>query len=170
MAKPSRWRRWAMQGLLAFGVYLALTFWRGRDALPTDGSTLAPVFTLPRAVGGQASLSELAGKTVLLHFWATWCSVCRVEISTLNALYATLGPDQVLLTVVADDDAGAVRAFMREHGLRYPVLLGTREVLAAYGVSAFPTNYVIDTSGRVSSHTVGISSELGLRARLGCAR
>jgi peroxiredoxin len=96
--------------------------------------------------------------------------VCRVENSTLNALYAALGPDQVLLTVVADDDAGALRAFKREHGHRYPVLLGTREVLAAYGVSAFPTNYVIDTSGRVSSHTVGISSELGLRARLGCAR
>ncbi|HEX9622106.1 MAG TPA: TlpA disulfide reductase family protein [Polyangiaceae bacterium] len=168
--RRSRWVRWLGNAALVAAVYLALAYFRGRSGLPTDGDTPAPAFTLRTLDGQERSLADLAGKTVLLHFWAPWCGICRAEVSTLNAVKADLAPDQALLTVAAADDVASVREFMRERELAYPVVMATPEVLAAYGVSAFPTNYVIDARGRIRSHTVGMTTRWGLKARLGCSR
>lgn len=168
--RRSRWLRWLAELAFAVGLYLALSSWQSRGALSDDGDTLAPPFALRTLDGRVTRLADFAGRGVLLHFWAPWCGVCRAEISMLSDLYAELPSDQALLTVVAADDEASVREFVRERRLNYPVLLGTPEVLAAYGISAFPTNYVIDSRGRIRSHTVGMSTGLGLKARLGCAR
>ena len=73
--------------------------------------------------------------------------------------------------MVADsEDPARIRSFVKEHDIRYPVLLGNDAVLAAYHVSAFPTNYVISPNGRVSDTTVGLSTGFGLSTRMGCAK
>jgi peroxiredoxin len=168
-AKPPRrrWRRIALEALLLLGVYFAVTAWRERDALPTDGQ--APAFALTALDGSTVRLTDFAGKTVLLHFWATWCGVCKAELPMMRAIHEHLGTDEVLLAIVASDDRDEVARFATEHELRYPILFADRRLLAAYGVSAFPTNYVVTGDGRVASSTVGLSSRLGLWWRMSCA-
>lgn len=163
-----RWRRWLLEALVVFALYGAITSWRERGSLPTDGATLAPPFELRSLSGSTVQLEAFRGKTVLLHFWAPWCQVCRVEMPMVRALHETLEPDQVLLTLVPADDEEQTRQLVEQEQLDYPVLLAPGAVLRSYGVSAFPTNYVIDADGKVQSHTVGLSTRLGLRTRMGC--
>ncbi len=168
--RRSRLRRWAIDIALFVGLYLAITTWRERDLL-SNGHTAAPDFKLTNLQGQTVSLESLKGKSVLVHFWATWCGVCRQEFGALNAVDRGLDKDQALVTIVADSgQPDQVRRFVAEHHIRFPVLLGTPAVLRAYHVTVFPTTYFIGPDGRVHGHTIGLSTHWGLSARLGCAR
>lgn len=165
-------RRWLLVSLeIAGALLLALVFsaWQARKLLPDDGRQ-APDFHLVDLNGRQLTLADFRGKTTLVHFWATWCGVCRQEFAALNAVQKGLARDQALLTVVADgDDLTRLRRFVREENLSYPVLLGTREVLERYRVQAFPTNYYLDKAGRLRDATLGLSTRFSMQARLNYA-
>jgi peroxiredoxin len=162
-----RVRRWVLEIAVVLGVYLAVSAWRERDMPET--SDPAPPFTLTSLDGRHVSLADLAGKTVLLHFWATWCGVCKLEIPTLDSIHDGLDEDEVLLAVVASNDAAEVRRFASEHALEYPILMASGDILSAYGISAFPTNFIIDPEGRIQHKSVGMSTRLGLGTRMSCA-
>lgn len=166
--KRSRLRRWALEiGVLAI-VYFAITGFQGAGLLET-GSVIPPL-ELQTLEGDVVSLQQLRGKSVILHFWATWCGACRREFSMLNSTQADLPKDTVLLTVVADGSNPALGAFKAEHQLTYPILKADDETVSRFQVSAFPTTYFIDPSGLISSRSVGLMTRWGLRARAGCAR
>jgi len=166
-ALPS-WAQWLVQLGLAAGIFLGVSAYQTRDHVARQP---APDFTLVDLDGHRVSLSAHRHKKVLLHFWATWCGVCRAELPSLRSLQRSLAPDEVLLTIVEDsDDAEAVRSFVREHGLTYPVLLGTEGVRRAYRVRSFPTNYYVNGDGSVRTSTVGLSTRLGMALNLGLTR
>jgi len=155
--------------LVVVAVYLAISSWQERRLVRT--SERAPSFTLESLDGRSVSLESLRGKRVLVHFWATWCGVCRREFDALNAVNRRLEPDEALLTVVADaDDRNRIRSFVTEHGIEYPVLLGTDAVIRAFHVDMFPTNYYVDGTGVIASHTIGMSTRVALASRLGCTK
>lgn len=87
----------------------------------------------------------------------------------LNRIQRELHADQRLISIVAPAKPEEVNDLFQQEQIEYPVLLGTRDVLDRYGISVFPTNYVVDADGHLTSHTVGLSTTLGLRARMGCA-
>lgn len=162
-------RRSILEIIAIIGAILAVSAWQTRNLLSTD--VPAPAFELPALDGSRVSLASLHGKRTLLHFWATWCGVCRQELSALNAVQDGLSGDEALVTIVADsDDVEHVRQFTREHGLRYPVLLATPEVLRDYRIGAFPTNYYVAPNGIVRSRTIGMSTRWSFRARLALSR
>ncbi len=160
--------RWSLE-LGALGLcFTLLSAWQTRNLLE---STSAPSFELTSLQGSRVNLESFRGKTVLIHFWATWCGVCRQEFSALNHLHNHLDPNEALLSIVADtEDPAALAAFVRENAIEYPVLLATPEVLAAYQVSAFPTNYYLDSEGTIQDSTVGLSNRFAMSARLGCSK
>jgi peroxiredoxin len=158
------------QAALLVLVYVGISAWQTRGHL-ASGAAIAPDFQLQSLAGPSVRLADLRGKSVVLHFWATWCDVCKLEIGSLNALSRALKPDQVLISVVADaDDAARVRAFVGEYGINYPVLLADDRVISAYAVGAFPTTYFLTPDGKIASTSVGLSNRFAYRARLGCAR
>ena len=130
---------------LVVAVYFAISAWQGRKLLGSD--TAAPPFRLRTLDGAVVDLESLRGKRVALHFWATWCAI-----------------------VTDSEDPDAIRRYVREANIRYPVLLADAKVVRDYRVSAFPTNYFIDPRGNVRSVTVGMSTRFSMDARLGCAR
>lgn len=151
------------------GIVVAASAWETRNLVPSGAP--APNFELEALDGPRTSLASLHGKRVLLHFWATWCGVCRQEFSSLNAVQDGLGKDEVLYAIVADsEDRAGLRQFVAEHGIRYPVLLATPEVLKDFHIEAFPTNYYLRPEGIIQSRTVGMSTRLSFRARLGLSR
>jgi peroxiredoxin len=154
---------WIVAALAAAFALLALP--RGRPlALPQlgapdlAGAPVAPPFDLPRAAGGRLALSELAGRVVLLNFWATWCAPCRDELPALQALHETLAREG-LAVVAVSVDAGApdaVARFAAARGLGFAVLHDpSEEVARRYGALAYPTSVVIDRSGRIVQRAVG---------------
>jgi peroxiredoxin len=148
------------------GLYFGLSAFQERHLLRAH--TSAPSFELSTLDGRHVSLESLRGKRVALHFWATWCGVCRREQGALNAVSSGLAGDEALYTIVADsDDPERIRRFVAEEHIRYPVLLATGDVLAAFHVGAFPTTYYVNRDGTVGGHSVGMSTRYAMRARMG---
>lgn len=128
----------------------------------------APDFTLTDQYGVAHTLSDYRGKVVFLNFWATWCPPCRAEMPDIQKLYESYGgaedAEVVILAVATpgvggeQDEAGVI-AFLDENGYTYPVAMDpTGQVLSDYGISAFPTTFMIDASGNVFGYVPGAMS------------
>ena len=108
-----------------------------------------------RTLSGQSvSLaSAFAGKPTMLVFWASWCPDCRRETPKIKEAFAKFSKEG--LNVVAVDTAGrdkleAVKAYIHENGLAYPVYYDAGTSAAkAYGITWIPTILLIDPSGKV---------------------
>lgn len=98
----------------------------------------------------------LAGKVVLVDFWATWCRPCVAEIPNLVALrdkYGRHGFEVVGISL--DDDRDALDAFLAEQKLPWQVLYSgkaTRDPLAVhYGIRSIPCLFLVGRDGKVLS-------------------
>jgi peroxiredoxin len=126
--------------------------------------TVAPAFSLKTPQGDTVSLSDYAGKALLIEFFATSCPHCQAEAPHLRRLAMLDAHRYDFVSVNADsEDAPSVFAFHRYFGLPYPALVdrsgslpgsfsspgSAGKVAQAYGMEAFPTFYVIDRQGRV---------------------
>jgi thiol-disulfide isomerase/thioredoxin len=133
----------------------------------------APEFKLAGFESKPLSLADFRGKVVLLNFWATWCGPCRAEIPDLVELQKKYKDQlQIIGLVVDDDDQEAVKKFITEFGINYPVALSTDEIRLQYGgVAALPTSFVIDAQGRVVQKHEGLRDpvlyEVEIRSLLG---
>ncbi len=131
-----RWSHLPLQMALALALFVGVSAYQTRNHVAHQ---LAPDFTLVDLAGNPVSLSAYRHKKVLLHFWATWCGVCRAELPSLRSLQRSLGPDEVLLTVVEDSaDVQAVRSFVREHELAYPFFSAPTRPVARMASAPFP--------------------------------
>lgn len=118
----------------------------------------APEFRLQTPEGIFVSLSDLRGKVVMVHFWATWCPPCVEEIPTLDRLYGTLaGKDFEMLAVSVDENgAAAVVPFVHKNRLNVPMLLDPgHRVASLYGTYKFPETYIVDRTGVVRYKVIG---------------
>lgn len=114
-------------------------------------------FTLESLDGKTTSLSAHKGKFVFLNFWATWCPPCRSEMPAMQALYERLqARGFVILAVDLAEEAAAVRDYVKQNKLTFPVLLDkTGQVGGIYGAQSIPTTYLIDRAGNVLARGVG---------------
>ena len=135
----------------------------------------APDFTLIDQYGNTHTLSEYKGKTVFLNFWATWCGPCRNEMPDIQKLYEEYsreGDEALIVLGVATPGIGGegteeeIVQFLEENGYTYPVLMDTTGEIAygTWGVSSFPTTYMINRDGNVEGYISGQLSEEIMRS------
>ena len=118
-------------------------------------------FALEDANGQILKLSDLRGKVVLLNFWATWCTPCKIEIPWFVEMEREFKDQGFAIVGVSMDEDGwtAVKPFMADMKVNYRVVLGTEEMAELYGgVQALPTSFVLDRNGKVASVHMGIVS------------
>jgi len=126
-----------------------------------------PSFTLKDIAGNDVSLSDFAGKVVVLDLWATWCGPCRQEIPLLVSLYEEFKDRGVVVLGVGLDDGGAeaLKPFAEENHMSYPVLVGDKALGTAYKVTSIPSTYVIGRDGTIASKHVGFSPAVATALR-----
>ena len=126
-------------------------------------------FTLTDQYGETHTFSDYKGKTVFLNFWATWCPPCKSEMPDIQALYEKYGENEGDLIVLGvanpktdempnnqDGTVEEVTDYLEENGLTFPVVMDTTgELFYWYGISAFPTTFMIDANGNVYGYVSG---------------
>ena len=124
-----------------------------------------PDFTLPTlGPGSNASLpfrlSEHRGHVVLVNFWATWCPPCIEETPSLEALSNSMRQLGVeVIGVSVDQDPAAIRTFVTDHHLSFPIVRDPdQKVAAQYGTFKFPETYILDRDGRVAEKIIGATN------------
>jgi peroxiredoxin len=134
----------------------------------------APDFLLQTIDGGTARLSDFRGKTVVVNFWASWCTPCRQEMSEFQEMYAAREAAGDFVVLAVDyrplDSASDVRRFFDGFTARegvmagFPVLYDTSDgaVAERYGVAprnakqaTLPVSFFIDRNGVLREKVFG---------------
>ncbi|MCU1324853.1 MAG: Redoxin domain protein [Bryobacterales bacterium] len=125
----------------------------------TDGIA-APDFTRLDARGHKVQLSKFKGKVVLLDFWATWCTGCKVEIPWFVEFAETYRKKGLAVVGVSMDEGGwkIVSPFLAETmNIPYPVVIGDDALAKQFGgIESMPVTVLIDRQGRVAYSHVGV--------------
>lgn len=148
--------------MLISAVFFAVHTWQTRN-LPVDEP--APETILALLDGSGIHPAVISGEAGIVYFFAPWCFYCRTSIDNLDELVAE--GKVAWATVVALDyqDTAEVQEFIDDTGVTLPVLMGNPATAFDWSVRAFPTYYVIDTDGRITSRAVGYSTKAGMRFR-----
>jgi thiol-disulfide isomerase/thioredoxin len=132
-------------------------------AAPADTGEVGrlPALTFTDLDGKTVSPGDLAGKVVVVEFWATWCPPCRSTLAWLGDLQKSYGDRVVVLALAVESDEALVRKLVGE--LKAPLRWAIRSqtMLEAFGdVSAVPTLLVFDGQGRLAGSHYGAPETL----------
>ena len=147
----------------------------GEEDGDAERRTAAFDFELADQYGNTHRLSDYRGKVVFLNFWATWCGPCRSEMPDIQKLYEEYSAQgeaaEVVILGAAAPGMGQegswdeIAGFMEENGYTYPVLMDTEyEMFSWYGISAFPTTFMIDKEGYIYGYVPGQMTEEIMRS------
>jgi thiol-disulfide isomerase/thioredoxin len=152
--------RRAAEALLLLVLILGIRAWQQSGA----ASGPAPALAGELLDGKPVALAAFAGQPVLVHFWATWCPICRAEQGSIDAL----ARDVPVITVAMQSGSRAdVIQFLRKETLSFPVLNDPDGVIAAqWGVRAVPASFIVDGAGQIRFLEIGYTTGVGLRLRL----
>jgi thiol-disulfide isomerase/thioredoxin len=120
---------------------------------------MAPPFALTTLDGQRISMDGLAGKVVLIDFWATWCVPCREALPHIQSIAKKFdGQPFVVLSVSLDDDDAKWKAFVEKNGMNW---LQYRDggfngtISKQFNVTAIPATFTIDADGVLEDQHVG---------------
>ena len=130
---------------------------------PVVRGATAPPFEL-RVLGSaegtaesRLALEDVAGRVVLVNFWATWCEPCEREMPAMERLYGLLPRDDFeMIAVSIDEEEGLVQGFQDEYRLSFPIVLDLDQAIyRAYQTMGVPESLLIDRDGTVIERYVG---------------
>ncbi|HET7274509.1 MAG TPA: TlpA disulfide reductase family protein [Longimicrobiaceae bacterium] len=130
------------------------------------GGAVAPALAVETIDGGTASLEGYRGQVVLVNFWATWCPPCRIEMPGFQRVYEDKRDEGFVVLALSTESAGsgAVREFLDEHDITFPVAMASAQMIKDFGgVRALPTSFLIDRNGLVRQEIAGYFAAPALR-------
>lgn len=158
---PAKWRRYTLNALLIIILIAGVRIWQQRDM----AGGVAPTLQGITLAGQLYTLPVHPDKPVLVHFWATWCPICRAEQGAINAI-AHDNPN-VITVAMQSGGADKISQHMHEQGIDFPVLSDqSGKISSAWGVHAVPASFIISRDGTIRFAEVGYTTGIGLRLRL----
>jgi thiol-disulfide isomerase/thioredoxin len=135
---------------------------------------MAPAFSITALDGSQVSLDGLAGKVVLIDFWATWCGPCRESLPRIRAIAQKFsGEPLVIISISLDDDAAKWKDFIAKNGMTW---IQYRDggfngpISTLFGVKAIPHTFTIDADGVLQDEQIGSDASVEGKLKKLCAR
>jgi len=157
LPKPVRFLFWVLIFAL---VYFGAQQYQKRNLV----SGTVPDYSAPMLQGGYFDSRDLAGKPYILHFWASWCPICRFEQDNIQTLSRK---HRVISVAMQSGDRSEVANYMQEHSLNFMTLIDEEARLASrFGVKGVPTTLLVNSQGEIVFREVGYTTEWGLRLRM----
>jgi peroxiredoxin len=129
------------------------------DRVELARARMAPPFSVTTIDGKQISLDSLAGKVVLIDFWATWCGPCRQALPHIRDLARRFQEQPlVVISISLDKDEPKWKEFVAKNQMTW---LQYRDggfngaVAKSFGVEAIPATFTIDADGVLEDQHVG---------------
>ena len=160
-SRAKKWRGYALNVLVFVILVAGIRIWQQRDMV----SGTAPALQGLTLAGMPYRLPAHPEKPVLVHFWATWCPICRAEQGSIAAI-AHDHPGTITVAMQSGSTEQVAR-HMREQGINFPVVNDQDGKLSGtWGVHAVPASFIIAPDGRIRFVEVGYTTGIGLRLRL----
>ncbi|MDH5181753.1 MAG: protein disulfide oxidoreductase [Gammaproteobacteria bacterium] len=141
-------------------IFFTVQSWMQRDMV----KGMAPPIHARLLDGTNFSLQAAQGEPVLVHFWAVWCGICKLEQGTIHALSKT---HRVITIASQSGSTAEVSQFMQQQQLDFPVINDPDgDIARLYGVRGFPTSFILHPDGRIAYSQTGYTTGWGLRIRL----
>jgi peroxiredoxin len=117
----------------------------------------APALALRDLDGREVRLDAFRGRTVVVNFWATWCTPCVAEMPSLERLRTTLASEGLeVLAVNLQENSARIRPFADKLGLTMTMLRDhDGSARTAWGVRVFPTTFVVGPDQRIALVAIG---------------
>lgn len=117
-------------------------------------------FTLTDLQGQTWTLRDLAGKVVMVNFWATWCPPCQKEMPDLESLYKRFQEQGFVILGISDEDASKVKPFIARKKVTYPILLDPgRKVNGLFQINGIPKSFVYDRQGKLVAESIDMRTQ-----------
>jgi thiol-disulfide isomerase/thioredoxin len=110
---------------------------------------------------GQAQpMTQWKGKTLVVNFWATWCSPCLEEMPELSELQQEYADSQLVVLGISSDELDKIREFSQQNPVSYPLFAGDIDAMSiseSLGNSrgVLPYTVVIDAQGDITNTYFG---------------
>lgn len=129
------------------------------DRIELARARMAPAFTITTLDGQRITMDSLAGKVVLIDFWATWCGPCREALPHIRQIaHKFEGQQLVVLSISLDSDMEKWRSFVNKNDMTWLQYRdgGFEGSLARlFAVNAIPATFTIDADGVLEDQHVG---------------
>jgi thiol-disulfide isomerase/thioredoxin len=129
------------------------------DRIELARATMAPPFSLTTLDGKQISMDGLAGKVVLIDFWATWCGPCREALPHVRRIAQKFaGQPFVVLSISLDSDDAKWKDFVQKNEmtwLQYRNGSTGENIARQFNVTKIPATFTIDADGVLEDQHVG---------------
>jgi cytochrome c biogenesis protein CcmG/thiol:disulfide interchange protein DsbE len=118
----------------------------------------APTFSLPvlGQSGQKVSLTDYAGRPLIVNFFASWCEPCQKETPLLAKFYRTEHGKVAIVGLDENDVQGSAMSFAQKEGVSYPVGFDPEVIAAsAYGVAGLPQTFFLNAKHRIVDRVFG---------------
>ena len=127
-------------------------------------SGTVPNITATMLNGDQFDLYKHKSRPVLIHFWATWCPVCKLEQSNIE----NISKDHSVISIAMNSGHNEeLIQFLKDEKLTFKVINDEKGLLGKqYNIKGVPVSFIVDKDNLIKFVEVGYTTELGLRMRL----
>lgn len=155
--RPNWGRIIAWVGLFALLLIVGLGLIRTQEG-PVSAGQRAPEFILNTFDGEVIAPADLAGKVVVLNFWASWCKPCEQEAADLETAWRNyqFRDDILFLGVDYVDTEPEARLYLQKFDITYPNGPDLRTSISqAFRIRGVPETYIIGADGILAHVQIG---------------
>lgn len=106
---------------------------------------------------------NIDNKPIILHFWATWCPICKLEASNIEEI----SKSYKVITIAVNSKQKDIKNYLKNNNLNFRVINDNdNKISKDFNVSVFPTTLIYDKDKNLVFSEVGYSSTFGLKLRL----
>jgi thiol-disulfide isomerase/thioredoxin len=154
-----RFKAVLFQLVLIASVIGGMNYWKTRNM----ASGASPKSQLVDLVGQPAFVPNIKeGRISLVYFFAPWCGVCRLSMGNLNQIKREMPDVDIQIVALDYESKDEVTQFINDNRIEPPVYMGNEFTGPAWGVSAYPSYFIVDQDSVIRSRTVGYSSKFGI--------